>query len=496
MLNILMLVSEAAPYSKTGGLGDVGGALPSALAQLGHRVTLATPCYPGSPGGREVATITSDMWPGAVGGRVLELRREDEVRVWFVDYPPYFSREGIYGMGGTDYPDNDRRFAFFVRAVLETAARTRWMPSVVHAHDWQTGLTPVYARHRYAYAGFDRIPTVFTIHNLAYQGLFDRDCLGALDVDWNTFTSDGLEFWGRVSFLKAGINFSTIITTVSRRYAREIQMPECGCGFDGILRRRSNDLVGIPNGIDTRVWDPETDPFLPVHFSARDLSGKAALKARLRERVGLDGQAPSVWPMIGMVNRMVDQKGLDLVASAASDLMKLEAQFVVLGTGERHYEELWRSLAREHPDRVAVTIGFDEALAHLIEGGADVFLMPSQFEPCGLNQMYSLRYGTVPVVRATGGLDDTVEQFDPATGRGTGFKFGPYTPAAMLAALNDALRWFAKTEIWRRIQVAGMGVDHSWQRSAREYEGVYDRALAAAGDTRTGADLHHETDRR
>jgi starch synthase len=481
--DILMVVSEAIPYSKTGGLGDVGGALPSALAHLGHRVTVVTPRYRGMADGNPVAAFARGSWLGAPESRVLERVHEDGVRFWLVDCPAYYDRDELYEGPAGDFPDNHLRFALLSRAALECAARTGLRPSIVHAHDWQTGLVPVYLKERFrldpAFAGTG---TVFTIHNLAYQGIFGREVLPHLDLPWDVFTGEGLEFWNSVSFLKAGINFSEMVTTVSRRYAQEIQTAEQGFGFEGILQRKAAVLVGIRNGVDAVAWDPAKDPLLPAHFTAADLAGKAEVKRALLARFGLD--APGQWarPVIGMVSRMVDQKGLDLIAGAAGTgaLQALDASFVILGTGAPKYEAMWRDLAARHPGRVSVTVGFSEELAHLIEGGADIFLMPSHFEPCGLNQMYSLRYGTVPVVRATGGLDDTVQDVDEKTGEGTGFKFGPYTTAALMGALHRALSWYARPAAWRRIQLAGMAQDNSWEASAREYVEVYARARERA----------------
>jgi starch synthase len=367
-----------------------------------------------------------------------------------------------------------------VRAALEFAGRSGTRPSVVHAHDWQAGLAPVYLRTLYAsHPVLAGTPSVLTIHNLAYQGIFQPDWLPRLDLSWDLLSTERLEYWGKVSFLKGGINDATAITTVSRTYAREIQTPELGFGFDGILRRRAASLFGILNGIDTDQWDPARDPFLPATYHAGDLAGKRDCKLAVLTEYGLplDG-AVLDRPLIGMISRMVDQKGFDLIAALADELPELEAAFVVLGTGDSQYEDLWRDLAARRPDRVAVRIGFDEGLAHRIEGGADMFLMPSRFEPCGLNQMYSLRYGTVPIVRRVGGLADTVVDYAPKRPQSTGFVFGEYSPAALLEALQRALRLFQDRQAWRSLQLAGMAEDHSWDRSAQEYVKIYEGAIS------------------
>jgi starch synthase len=316
------------------------------------------------------------------------------------------------------------------------------------------------------------VPAVFTIHNLAFQGLFPSSLLPSLGLGWEVLDVQALEYWGRISYLKGGVNFSEMITTVSPRYAQEILTPELGFGMDGVLRRRADDLVGILNGIDTRRWNPSADEFVAARFSADDLSGKAAAKRELLELVGLPTDDATLQrPVIGLISRLTDQKGFALIDAAAGDLMSLDATWVMLGSGEKRYEDGWTALASRHPQRVAATIGFDERLAHRIEAGADLFLMPSRFEPCGLNQMYSLRYGTVPVVRSVGGLDDTVRDFD---GReGTGFKFRDYTAEALLGAVARALEVFKDRPTWQRIQQAGMRLDHSWDASARAYVKVY-----------------------
>jgi starch synthase len=479
--SVLMIGSEAQPFAKTGGLADVLSSLPSALARLGWDVVVALPKYRGVSAG-----VLADEFPVTVGDytrdvRFFEAPLADGACALLVDCPDLFDRDGVYGAHGTDYPDNPRRFALLVRAALELAARRGAGPSIVHAHDWQAGLAPVYLKTLYtSHPVLGGTASVFTIHNLAYQGAFDANWLPRLDLPWSVFTIEGLEYWGRASFLKGGINHADMITTVSRRYAEEIQTPAFGFGFDGILRARGNDLAGILNGIDTREWDPANDRFLPKPFDKRDISGKRAAKAELLARYGLpvDGVALKR-PLVGMVSRMVDQKGFDLIAALADELPRLDATFVILGTGEARYQDLWMTLADEHPDRIGARIGFDEPLAHLVEAGADLFLMPSRFEPCGLNQMYSMRYGTVPVVRAVGGLADTVRDYTPRSRNSTGFVFTDYTPAALLEALTRALRTFADGHKWSALQQAGMAEDFSWDRSAAEYVKIYDRAITA-----------------
>jgi starch synthase len=478
-LSVLIIGSEAQPFAKTGGLADVLGALPPALARLGCDVTLVLPRYRGIPVDREV-----ERFPVTLGGYVAdvgfcEAALGDGARAVLIDCPDLYDRDGLYGVGNADYTDNARRFALLARAALEFAGRRGTRPSIVHAHDWQAGLAPVYLRTLYAtHPVLAGTPTVFTIHNLAYQGLFDPDWLPRIDLGWDLFTIAGLEFWRRISFLKGGINFSDVITTVSRRYAEEIQTPELGFGFDGVLRARAADLVGILNGIDDGTWDPARDPYLPAAYTGDDLSGKAAAKAALLARYGLPSTGDALErPVIGMVSRMVEQKGLDLIAAAAGDLPHLDATFVVLGAGEPRYQDLWSRLARTWPDRIGVRIGFDEALAHLIEAGSDMFLMPSRFEPSGLNQMYSLRYGTVPIVRGVGGLADSVTDYVPGRPRSTGFVFTDYTPQALVQTLSRAVAVYADRKKWRTLQRAGMRLDYSWDRSAAEYVKIYRRAL-------------------
>ncbi|HEX6163885.1 MAG TPA: glycogen synthase GlgA [Vicinamibacterales bacterium] len=479
-----MIASEAQPFSKTGGLADVATALPKALGKLGHDVTVITPRYRGIEDGPIVDRLSLEIAGHQFSAGLIEARIGPGARVLLLDCPELYDRAGIYYDSRGDYADNAARFAFLSAAAIDWLARRDEPFDIVHSHDWQGGLASVYAR-RLSTPGTPgtRAPrhpsTVFTIHNLAYQGIFDKTWLPHLGLSWEDFTINGFEFFDRLSFMKAGINFADAITTVSPTYAEEIQRPEYGNGLDGVVRARREALVGILNGIDPDEWNPLTDPFLPAPFDSDSLEGKAAAKRALLEAFGFTiTDELLARPVIGMVSRMVDQKGLDLIASVAGELATLDATFVIVGTGEPRYQDMWTSLSQWRPDRIRVFIGFDERRAHLVEGGADIFLMPSRFEPCGLNQMYSLRYGTVPVVRAVGGLVDTVRPYNPKNGHGTGFLFADYHPAALMQALGAALATYPNKKAWTRLQKNGMRADFSWDRSAGEYVKMY-RALTA-----------------
>jgi starch synthase len=475
-----MIGSEAVPFAKTGGLADVLGALPPALARLGWDVTVALPRYRGVTAGTLIERVAV-----SVGGYTREIGLfdaplADGARALLVECADLYDRDSLYAPAGAlEYPDNARRFAVLVRAALEFVARRGERPSVVHAHDWQAGLAPVYLHTIFAsHPVLGGVPSVFTIHNIAYQGVFEPDWLPRLDLTWDQLGFDRMEFWGRISFMKGAINAATLITTVSRRYAEEIQTLEFGSGLDGVLKRRRDRLVGIPNGIDTSVWDPRNDAYLPAPYDVEHLDGKITDKRAVLARYGLPADEEAVArPLVGMISRMVDQKGFDLIAEVADELPRLDATFVVLGTGETRYQNLWTAMAARHPRRIAAHIGFEEALAHLIEGGADIFLMPSKFEPCGLNQLYSLRYGTVPVVRAVGGLADSVEDYAPDHPRSTGFVFHEYTGEALLRALQRALDLYRDRPRWRALQAAGMRQDNSWDHSAKEYVRIYGNAM-------------------
>jgi starch synthase len=474
-LDILMVTSEARPFAKTGGLADVCGALPRALGRLGHRVTIVLPNYRGTVtdgAAGEPAHVPFGLHAYPV--RFIEQAVAENVTAVLIDAPALYDRDGLYGDHAGEYGDNAFRFAVLSRGALEYARLRGRRPSVIHAHDWQAGLVPVYARTALRDDPIiGGVRCVLTIHNLAFQGQFDAGELAWMGIGRDLFTPQLLEFYGRASSLKGGVVFSDVITTVSPTYAREIVTPEYGFGFDGILASRAADLVGIVNGIDTDTWDPKTDRHLPAHFDSRTLARKQDVKRALLEYVGLPhDEAAMRRPMFGIVTRLTHQKGCDLFATAADRLMALDAGWVMLGSGEAWCEDLWRQLAARFPERVAARIGFDEQLAHLIEGGADMFLMPSWYEPCGLNQMYSLRYGTVPVVRATGGLDDTVIDVD-ASPEGTGFKFEHYTADGLAWAVDRAVATFQDRARWKTIQQNGMKRDFSWDVSAREYVKVY-----------------------
>jgi starch synthase len=474
-LRVLMVASEAQPFSKTGGLADVVTALSSALGRLGHFVTIVTPRYGHTEAGDRRGTVRAWLANQWFEATLFEASLGTTVRAVLLDCPPLYDRPGLYAEDHADYPDNPLRFAFLSKAALEWASRQPEPFSVVHAHDWQTGLVAMYNARR--------LPSVFTIHNLAFQGVFDRGWVPALGLRWDDYTLAGFEFWERISFLKAGTMFSDTLTTVSPTYAREMQRPEFGYGFDGIMRHRADALAGILNGIDEDLWDPARDLSLPAPFNALDLTGKRASKRALLDLYGLPGDdAAMARPVVAMVSRMTEQKGLDLLAALAPHLPSLDATFTIAGTGDARFEEMWRSLAAAHPTQFGVFIGYDERRAHLIEAGADLFMMPSRYEPCGLNQMYSMRYGTVPVVRAVGGLADTVRGFNPANGQGTGFLFHDYQPGALWDALQRALTTFrSQPKAWRRLQINGMKKDFSWTRSADEYVRIYRRVLQASG---------------
>ena len=471
--HVAFVTSEMGPYVKTGGLADISAALPKALVRLGHRVTVVLPRYAAIPfpPGESVGSVhvPVDGLPRSAG--FYRSRTADGVDVVFVEHPPFYDRPVLYG----EYGDNRLRFAFLCRAAIEYLRSRGERPTLFHAHDWQTGLVPVYLKAFYwDDPTLHRLPTVFTIHNVSYQGQFDRDTVGLLGLPWNLGASEALEFHGGVSYLKGGVVFSELVNTVSPHHAGEIRQPEHAFGFDGIIRSRGDDFSGILNGVDYDEWDPRVDRHLARRYGPDDLEGKAECKADLLRTFGL-AESPDL-PVVGVVSRLVWQKGFDVVAGAWFDLLHRPMRMVVLGTGEPDIQEGLRVLAARDPGRFAVRFAYDEALAHKVMAGSDVFLMPSRSEPCGLTQMYALRYGTVPLVRSAGGLVDTVEPWDAASGRGTGFRFETPDGTGLVWALDQALSAFGDRPGWRRLVGNGMAKDFSWDRSAREYVALYARA--------------------
>ncbi len=465
-----MLASEAVPFAKVGGLADVVGSLAPALRLLGHDVAVVLPRYRNVPldGARRIYDDLR-VWfgPASFTSRVYLV--EHRVPYYLVDCPPLYERDGIYGVAGADHPDNHIRYAVLARAAL-TLIRHVFRPSILHCHDWQASLAPVYLRTIFRHdPTFATLKTVLTIHNLGYQGIYPTEALSDIGLDAAAAQDAGLEFHGRVNLLQGGIRASDWITVVSPTYAREIQTPELGFGLDALLRERSASLTGILNGADYSEWNPETDPYIAAHYSAEDLEGKREAKRDLLAEVGLPQRLDA--PLIGMISRLDWQKGFDLIEQAAPQLLAEDLLMVVLGSGHPRYERLLSDLAAAYPEKIAVRLAFDNRLAHKIEAGADIFLMPSRYEPCGLNQIYSLRYGTVPVVRATGGLEDTVDET-------TGFKFRDYTAEALIGAVRAALAAWRDPERWRAMMIAGMRKDFSWTASAAAYSALYQKLIA------------------
>jgi starch synthase len=498
-MRVLLAASEVVGFAKTGGLADVAGSLPRALARRGVDCAVLLPLYRSTRSGKIPLTPTGLEFRVPIGARsvsgalIRATLPDSNVPVYLIEQPDYYERDdpsqgrGLYQFtlpGGQkrDYPDNCERFVFFCRAVLESLRLLDYWPDVLHVNDWQTGLVPVYLQEEYRrQPGYDRVRTLFTIHNLAYQGLFWHWDMALTGLDWRLFNYHQLEFYGQLNFLKAGIVFADLLNTVSPTYAREIQTPSFGYGLEAALAERRDRLFGIVNGVDYRIWDPTKDPYLAAHYEIETVAaGKAKCKAALQRRLGLPEQSQT--PLLGMVARLVEQKGLSLVGRVAEWLLQQDVQCALLGEGDAAYHRMLLDLKRRFPERLGLTLAFDEGLAHQIEAGADIFLMPSQYEPSGLNQLYSLKYGCVPVVRATGGLADTIVDCTPATlaaGTATGFVFGPYTPAALRGALERALELHRQhPEQWAQLQRTGMRQDWSWERSAAEYEKLYTRLLA------------------
>lgn len=480
-MNISFVASECVPFVKTGGLADVIGALPAELVRLGHSVSVYLPLFRsvGAHLPRRKVLIPSITIPFLSYNRFVSVVDGGElegVRFLFIDCPELFDRDALYGTATGDYPDNWERFALFCRAVLE-ASKQLGVPDIFHAHDWQAAMLPLYLRTTYAQdPALERASCVFTIHNAGYQGWFPPQTTERLLLPWEIFRMDRAEQYDTFNFLKGGVAYADALTTVSRKYAEEIQTPEFGYSLEGMFRQRSADLHGILNGVDYEQWDPSHDRFIAAHYGPQKLAGKVECRRDLLHAFGAPQISPET-PVLGIVSRFATQKGFDLLADIAEQLAERELLLIALGTGEPYYENLLRSLAERFPHRFAVRVQYDDTLAHKIEAGSDMFLMPSRYEPCGLNQIYSLRYGTVPIVRATGGLDDTVDETQQpgsAANPGTGFKFHGYASQNFLAAIDRALVLFQDKPTWQRLMQNGMVQDHGWAKPAAEYAALYD----------------------
>jgi starch synthase len=482
-MNVLLASSEVHPYSKTGGLADMVGALAKSLAQAGLRVGLVTPLYKGilerfPDTQRFDWHIDLPLGPHRVAGQVYKREWEPGLTVYFVHRPEFFFRDGIYGENGADYPDNAERFIFFSKCVAHLARYLPWQPQLLHVHDWQVGLVPLLVLHQRLREGWGNAPkTCLTIHNLAYQGVYPRTHYHFTNLPWDYFHEEGVEFHAMLNCLKAGISFADLITTVSPRYAREITTEALGCGLDGSLRRRQTSLVGILNGVDYSEWNTIGNPHLTHDYSVKNIRGKQAEKLLLQRDKNLT-EAPDV-PLFGTVTRLVDQKGIDILLAALEEMLSSPLQFALLGSGSPALELAYKDLARRHPHQVATTIGYDHPLAHRIEAAADFYLMPSRFEPCGLNQMYSLRYGTIPIVRATGGLDDSVIDVSEDPDRANGIKFSQYSSHALAKGIRKALTLYSNPKLLQHYRKNAMTADFSWQRTTARYVEIY-HALAGA----------------
>jgi starch synthase len=482
-LNILFVSSEVEPFAKTGGLADVSGTLPQVIKDQGHEIRIIMPRY-GSISERkfklhDVIRLKDIEVPIGKEKKIANVNSsfianvKSKVQVYFLANKELYERPGIYTSPDSkkDYVDNDVRFIFFCRGVLETLKRLGWQPDIIHCNDWQTGLIPAYIKTMYNHDPFFKnIKTVFTIHNLAYQGTFPAAAFDKTGLPEAEFGKEGVEFFGKLNFMKAGLVYSDVITTVSEKYAEEIcSTEEFGCGLEGVLQKRKSQLHGIINGIDYNIWNPETDELIIKRYDMRTLEGKQDNKKELLAKFGLAYKVNV--PLVGIISRLVDQKGLDLIKEIADDFMKLDVQFVMLAAGEKRYQDYFESLHKKYAAKMGLFIGYNDELAHLIEAGCDMYLMPSRYEPCGLNQLYSLKYGTVPIVRATGGLDDTIH--DVESGNGNGFKFKKYDSKELFKTIQRALKMYHDTAAWKKIMKNGMQQDFSWESSAKKYTNLY-----------------------
>lgn len=479
-MKILIASSEVVPFIKTGGLADVTGALAKEYKKIGIDTAIILPFYGKiKRAARELEIkslgkgITVPLGNTVENGRLWKGKTPEGVDAYFIENDKFYDRDELYGTPEGDYPDNASRFIFYNRGVLEALTISGLKVNIIHCNDWQTGLIPIYLKTIYKDV-FPKTATLMTIHNLGYQGIFERSNMPLTGLSWDMFHMEALEFYGKINFLKAGILFADALTTVSNTYAKEILTSEYGFGLEGVLRKRSSDLYGIVNGIDYKEWNPEKDDLIPARYSKYDLSGKTVCKKSLQKECGLP-QTDSL--LIGMVTRLTSQKGLDLVAEAMDEVIKSGVQVVILGKGDEHFHKTFLNLKERYSGQLSVTIGFDNSLAHKIYAGSDIFLMPSRYEPCGLGQLIALRYGTIPVARKTGGLADTIVEYNPATGIGNGFLFNSYSPATLVRKLKEVNQLFNDKKQWQKILDNAMAQDFSWLQSAKQYISLYKKIL-------------------
>jgi len=481
-LQILFVTPEAVPFAKTGGLADVAGALPKSLRGLGCEIKLIMPYYrmvkdSGLPHQYLGDEIEISLGDEKLKAEIYQGRLNQDIPVYFIGREEFFDRSHLYSTSKGDYFDNAERFIFFSKAVLLFCRHMGFSPDIIHHHEWQTGLVPAYLKSVYRKDPlYSRTATVFTIHNIAYQGLFKKEKFWLTDLPPEMYNPEGIEFWERINFMKAGIVYADVINTVSRKYSEEIQTKEYGYGLEGILRKRRSSLYGIVNGVDYEDWDPARDSRIIARYDLKNLTGKKECKKDLLKEFHLPSSLVKA-PLFGMISRLADQKGFDLLMEILDELFSLDIGFVLLGTGEQKYHDLFTQVAKRYPQKAGIRMAYDDRLAHKIEAGADFFLMPSKYEPCGLNQIYSLKYGTIPIVRATGGLDDTITHYDPASRKGNGFKFVRYEAKEFLDTIKEAIGFYSQPEHWKQLLRNAMIADFSWKRSAEAYIQLYRKAL-------------------
>ena len=474
-LKILLVSAEVHPFAKTGGLADVSGALPSALKKLGHDIRVIMPKYPCTAKvGKTMQALKVDMdIPGfSQKATLFQSELTEQVPVYLIDHNGYYNRAHIYGEPGSDYPDNVERFSYFCQAVLEASKKLDFRPDIIHCNDWHTGLIPIYLKKD---VWFSQTKTLFSIHNLGYQGNFPHSSLRATGLDESLFQEEGIEFYGQISFMKGGLMFADALATVSPAYSQEIQTPEMGFGMEGILQKRSDHLHGILNGVDYYIWNPETDPLISANYGPKSLSKKKQCREELMQMFSL--RLNKKTPILCMITRLSEQKGIDLIMEAQDALNEWDVSLLILGTGEKRYESFFQQWSKQRPDRIATALKFDEALGHRILAGSDIILMPSRYEPCGLTQMYGLKYGTVPIVQNVGGLKNSIQEFSDKTGKGTGFKYNAPTAKNFLKSLQKALSCFNQNKTWKKLMLNGMAKDNSWEFSAKQYSRLYQKTL-------------------